>query len=125
MNDIFVPIVILVAIVGIVAMIRRVSKRGDELKQLCDRGQAVVGKLTQLRKQRRSRTDDDHYITYTFTSGGGIEYSRELKVSEYEFADYAEGQAVDVVYLPDDPNINALKTLVDQMRDAINQRSAK
>ncbi len=121
MSDLILPAVILLAIAGIVMAIRRLSKRARELAELCKNGRDIEGVLTDVRKVRRSRTDNNHYVRYTFKSSAGIDYSREMRVSEHEFSQYTQGQAIDIVYLPFNPSIHALKTLVDKTRQAMHQ----
>ncbi len=107
--------------VGIYAAIRHISKRGNDLKRLCEQGHAVVGEVTEARAERRSRTDENHYIRYTFKTRKDTFHERELKVTEHDFGKLKVGQDIDVVYLPDDPEISAFKSLVDQMREAMNR----
>ena len=121
MEFLLILIIVLLIGTGVIFVVRRLSRRGQELKQLCENGSAAVGTLTEVRAERRSRSEDDHFIRYTFKSFTGNEYSRELKVKESEYVNYTQGQAVDIIYLPNDPDINALKILVDQMREALQQ----
>ncbi len=110
-----VVIVLLVLLSAVVWMIRRVSKRGNDLMLLRERGQNIVGTLVEARAERRSRTNKNHYIKYSFRPGGATEYCRQLRVSESEFSDYEQGQEIEVVFLAEDPNVNALKKLVNQI----------
>ena len=122
MSEWLIPIVALALVAGIVLAIRRVAKRSQSLKLLGERGHSVVGTVTHVRAERRSRGEKDLVVRYSFKSGGGTEYSHQLKVTPKEFKSYSEGQDIDIVYLPDDPNVNALKVLVDQITNAMNRK---
>ena len=122
MSEWILPIVALGVIAGIFWAIRRVAKRGQRLKLLSERGRTVVGTVTHVRAERRSRGEKDLVVGYSFKSGGGTEYSRKLIVTPQEFKSFSQGQHIDIVYLPDDPNINAMKKLVDQIQGAMKSK---
>lgn len=109
---------------GIRSLIRRVMRRGQEISQLCVDGRAASAEVVELRKQKRSRGERYYYVRYSFRASSGQEYSREWDVNGSEFAGHTKGQAVDIVYLPSNPETSALKSLVDKTRDAMRQRKA-
>lgn len=108
---------------GIRSLMRRVMRRGQEISQLCADGRVATAEIVELRKQKRSRGERYYFVRYSFKASSGQEFSREWDVDGSEFAGYAEGQALDIVYLPSDPETSALKSLVDKTRDAIQRRS--
>lgn len=109
---------------GIRSLMRRVMRRGQEINQLCADGRAATAEVVELRKQKRSRGERYYYVRYSFRASSGQEYSREWDVDGSEFAGYTKGQALDIVYLPSNPETSALKSLVDKTRDAMRQRKA-
>jgi hypothetical protein len=113
-----------VAIAGVYFALRGVMRRGREIGQLCADGQAATAEVVELRKQKRSRGERYYYVRYSFRASSGQEYSREWDVDGSEFAGYTKGQALDIVYLPSNPDISALKSLVETTRDAVQRRRA-
>jgi hypothetical protein len=99
--------------------VRRVLRRGSDIQRLSENGCDVVATVTEKKAQRRSRVEDYYFIRYTFRASDGNEYGRKFQVTGLEFADYEKGMNIDVVYLPAEPTVNALRSTVQRMRDAL------
>lgn len=102
---------------------RRITARSREMAMLVSRGTAVTGKIVKKELRRRSRTHKACRLRYAFTTTGGMQYEPEIEVRPKEFGDYREGQAIRIVYDPSDPGVNALKSMVDTVRDAVNSKA--
>lgn len=112
---------ILIAAVIVAVLVfawRRIMARGRKMAMLVSRGTAVTGTIVKKELRRRSKTHKACRLRYAFTTTGGMKYEREIEVRPKEFADYSEGQAIQIVYDPSDPGANALKSMVDAVRDA-------
>lgn len=118
MTMIIIVVFVLIVAAGIVALRKRLSKRGNELQQLCANGRVVAGTVTAVRKQRRAKSLYDYYMSYSFKPFNGEEHSQEISVKPSEFAGYVEGQEIEIVFLPEAPEIHAFKPLIDQIRAA-------
>lgn len=102
---------------------RRIMARSREMAMLVSRGSAVTGKIVRKELRRRSRTHKACRLRYAFTTTDGMLCEREIEVRPTEFADYREGQAIQIVYDPSDPGVNALKSMVDTVRDAMSSKA--
>lgn len=95
---------------------RRISVRGRQMAMLISRGTVVTGKVVRTERKRLSRAYKACRVRYEFTTTGGLSYEREIEVLPKEFGNYSEGQAIDIVYDPVDPEVNALRDAVDAVR---------
>lgn len=113
-------IVVLAVVIGssIAVLRKRLLKRGNELQQLCDNGRVVPATVVDVRKERRAKSLYNYYMSYSFKPFDGEVHSQEIPVNPSEFAHYVEGQEIEIVYLPEAPEIHALKPLIDQFRAA-------
>lgn len=105
------------------AWLALVVRRGMEFKNLVSSGvqtQAAVTAKTMVRMGKKRRPA----LTYEFTDPRGTIQKRRVFVTDSVFANFQEGGAVPVVYLPDKPSVNALKSDVDDAKSALAKRSA-
>lgn len=116
-------VVVLFAIIGVYA-IRRVKKRALDMSGLLSGGETVTGKVVMAERVRRSRTHYACRVRYAFVARDGNEYEREIEVLPNELERYREGQAIDVIYNPGNPNVSMLASAVADARDARNTRHA-
>ena len=114
-------IIILLAVVLIVAY-RHIARRGRQMARLLSRGTQVTGKVISARRVRRSRTDRAFRVRYGFVTSGGVKYEREIEVGPTEFEQFSEGQSLEIVYDPGNPEVNMLKSAVSAAREAMNRR---
>ena len=80
-------------------------------------GETTTARITAAEKRRMSRGEFEYFVTYAFKSRDDVEHSKELRVSATEFDDYREGQQIDVVYLPSDPDVSATHAMVARVRN--------
>lgn len=104
----------------IVAIIVMVVRRGLQMKDLAHKG--VVAKGRVVRKFRRTQAQGKHtsgYLEYEFTSALGQRHKRAIAVSEGVYGSHEEGDDIDVVYLPDRPQVNGARYMVNLSREAL------
>ena len=109
---------IVAAIVG--AFIAAMAWRGLQMKSLAQQG--VVGKgevIQKFRRRARSGHQAAGYLKYRFETPQGLEFQKRIAVSEQVYNEYAEGQAIDIVYLPDKPSVNGARYMVNLSRKAL------
>lgn len=119
----FFLIIVFFAVVGFLA-IRHIKKRANEMSSLMSRGTEVTGKVVEVRKVRKSRTHKSFQMRYKFVTSGGIEYERKVELRPTEFDQYREGQAIEIVYDPVNPENNVLKRAMLAARDALSKQQA-
>lgn len=85
---------------------------------LLSQREVATGTIVSAQRVRRSRTADSCLVRYAFTAKGGNEYHREIEVKAQEFEKYTEGQPIDIVYDPKNPDNNMLRRAVDDARAA-------
>lgn len=105
---------------GVYRWIRGVFSRGHELRALSQQGVTVTGKVRKLERIIRSRAGTDQlYLTYQFEDSSGQAHVKRLKVFSKEYERLSQGDPIEVVYLRDRPEVNAARTVVDEMRVAL------
>lgn len=117
--ELIVAVVIAAIVAIVVVLVRRLMRRAREIGELTENGRVAVAILNEKRAQRRSRVEDHYFITYAFHASSGLKFSRQLRVTETEYKNYAEGQELEIIYLPSSPDINTFKSVVDKTRDAM------
>ena len=116
------PILILIAIgAAIWFALRKLKAKlalaAERMSSLVQQGIATTGRISAAERRRRSRGEYDYFVTYSFEAKDGSEYSKELRVKATEFDDYTEGQPIDLVYLPNNPDVSATREMVDKIRN--------
>lgn len=104
----------------VLAFIAVLAWRGLQMKSLAHEG--VVGTAEVLRKTRRQGARGHHttgFIKYRFEAPNGQQFSNRIAVSEQVYSEHTEGQRIDIVYLPDRPNVNAARYMVNLSRKAL------
>lgn len=103
---------ITLAIVGVAVW------RGLQLKRLVHEGVSTTGRVLKIWGHTGASRSKTHRMRYRFDAAGGRSYERSVMITPLEKERLSEGATVDVVYLPADPTISALASLVDQARQA-------
>ncbi len=112
-----IPIVAILVIPVIVVWM--LVKRGTEIKALIERGRPVTGRVIDKRARHSKGSAGRHRrvkLSYERPDTGPRE--RWIVVTRQEWDTYAEGAAVDLVYLPDRPSVFATRALVNHARTA-------
>ncbi|MDH5345641.1 MAG: hypothetical protein OEW59_07750 [Gammaproteobacteria bacterium] len=110
----------LIGLVIVCAIIAVWVHRGLQMKKLAHDGVPAAGKV--IEKSRRSTQPgkmSTGYLRYEFYAGNGLRYERKIAVGETIYANHEEGDAIDVVYVPDKPEISAAKYMVNLSREAL------
>lgn len=108
-----------VAAIALFFFFRRAAKRAREAADLVSRGTPVTATVIKLERKRRSRSSFSYRLRYRFTTTGGVDYERETELLPKEFKNYSEGQDIEVVYDPANPDVSMMKSMVDMTRDAM------
>ncbi len=109
-----------IGVVILLAIIALMVRRGFQMKALAHDG--VPGQAEIVLKHRR-RTSPGHqtagYLKYQFDAPLGRTITNRIAVSEEVFSRYEVGDPIDIVYLPDKPDINGAKYMVNLSRKAL------
>lgn len=106
--------IVLVALVTVLALIRRFSRRQVQLQLLADSGLFTTGVV--IKKNRSSGKQRIYRLHYAFKANNGRRYRSAIAVAPYIWNCYDPGAAIDVAFMPDDPRINSPKYLVNEIR---------
>ena len=120
MGSFVAPLVIVLLIVGMWLGIRLLRRKfvaaAESMSRLAREGVTTSGRITVTEKRRMSRGEFEYFVTYAFETKDGTEVTKELRVQASRFDEYAEGQPIEIVYLPSDPSLSATKEVVDRVR---------
>jgi hypothetical protein len=104
----------------VVALVVTVAMRGQQMKKLAHEGVVLAGKVIERRRAGTGKAGRAHaFIRYEYFPPGGHRFEHRSAVSEGVFAQYQEGAAIDIVYLPSKPSVSSPKFLVDASRQAL------
>lgn len=95
--------------------------RGMQLRKLVESGVPGTGTVERIWSYHGAASVRNFRLRYAFQAPNGQRYSRAISITSGEKSRYAEGQTVDIIYLPNNPGVNALTTLVDQARTALDK----
>ncbi|HNP62668.1 MAG TPA: DUF3592 domain-containing protein [Woeseiaceae bacterium] len=115
--------IIVLAVAGFFA-VRWVKKRASAMAGLLTNGETVTGRIVMAKRVRRSRTYKACMVRYAFVTRDGREYEREIEVRPRDFESYTEGQEIDIVYDPGNPEKSMLQSAVRKARDTRHSISA-
>jgi hypothetical protein len=104
---------------GLRLLRRKLAKAAKSLAELASAGVGVTGRIVSAEKRRMARAEFEYFVTYAFKTPDDAEYTRELRVQATRFDEYVEGQPIEIVYLPDDPTVSAIREVVDKVRGKI------
>lgn len=111
---IFFGCMVALVVFGVAVMLRR----GLEMKKLAQEGQSVQAIVIKKARVRRKGSNPPA-ITYEFQDSFGKTHQRRIFVSESFYERHQEGGTIEVVYLLDKPEVNAAKTLVEEVKKAL------
>lgn len=122
MTTVMVLVVLAVLIGGLAFTFRafrsKLTEAATSMSRLTLEGETVTGRIAATERRRKSRGQFEYFVTYAFETKDGRDIEKELRVQATRFDEYAEGQPVDIVYLPSDPSVSATREMVDQVREA-------
>lgn len=95
--------------------------RGQQLRKLVESGVPTQGTVERIWSYSGAASVRNFRLRYAFHAPDGHRYSRAISITAGEKTHYREGQSVEIIYLPEKPGVNALSTLVDQARQALNK----
>lgn len=94
----------------------RVVRRGRQFKALREHGVSAQAVVTDKVAFNSSDTVRQGRLIYTFRAPDGALYEHRSLVSAEVFDSVNPGSALEVVYVPDNPVVNAPRYLIDQLR---------
>jgi hypothetical protein len=100
------------------AMVGVAVWRGLHLKRLAHEGVATTGRVLKIWSHTGASRVRIHRLRYQFDAADGRSFEGSVMITPRDKERLSEGAPVDVIYLPGDPKISALKSLVDQARQA-------
>jgi hypothetical protein len=104
----------------IVAIIIFAIHRGLQMKNLAHRGVLIEAKvIKKFRKTSGRGAKSSPCLKYDFLAPTGQRIERTIAVAEGIYEQYEEGAKIDVVYLPDKPQVNGAKYMVNLSREAL------
>ena len=122
MGSFVAPLVLVLLIVGVALAVRMLRRKlaaaADSMARLVMEGETTTGRIVTTEKRKMSRGEFDYFVTYAFETRDGTEVTKELRVQASRFDEYADGQPIEIVYLPSDPSQSATKEVVDKVRGA-------
>ena len=116
MSELF--MIVALILVAIAVAIRYLKRKAGNMASLMATGEVARGHVAKVEKRRLSRTDRAFFVRYGFTAADGVDYEREIEVLPDEYSKYTEGQPIDIVYDPRNPELSVLKDAVDAVRTA-------
>ena len=96
--------------------LRSIRNAAKRMATLSMTGARTKGHVRKVEKKRLSRTDDAYLVHIEFTTADGREQTWELKVRHSDFDNYYEGQVLDIVYDPSNPENCAFESTVEEAR---------
>lgn len=108
----------IVPLLIITFMILTVVRRGYQMRDLVAHGLPVTGKVLRKMGFDNGKGPRKRFLRYEF-SIAGHSYSHKIAVTADAYDRYAEGDAIELIYLPDNPKISAHVEMVEQCRQAL------
>lgn len=95
------------------------ARRGRQFKELLKHGVEAQAMVTDKIRFRSNILR----LIYSFQASGGKSYQHRSMVSNDVFDSVNQGSALDIVYLPENPAVNAPRYLVEQLRAGMAKHS--
>ena len=97
--------------------IKKVVSRGREINQLAQEGLTLYGNVEKKEHIKTVHAGSDHfYITYSFHTDNDKRYEKRVSVSMSEWKEIVEHQPIKICYLPADPTVSAMDSMVETVR---------
>ncbi len=96
--------------------LRAVRKVANRMATLSMSGARAKGHVRRVEKKRLSRTDNAYLVHIEFETTLGKQHTYTLKVRHSDVDDYYEGQVLDIVYDPSNPDNCALRSTLDEVQ---------
>lgn len=116
MSELF--LIVALILVALAAALRYLKRKAGNMASLMATGEVARGHVAKVEKRKLSRADSAFFVRYGFTAADGVDYEREIEVLPNEFSKYTEGQPIDIIYDPRNPDQSVLKDAVDAVRAA-------
>lgn len=91
-------------------------RRGLDLKKLAAEGTTATGKIVAKEYRKVGKRRRSPILTYEFQDAFGALHRRTIHVATTVYEAHQPGGPIAVVYLPDRPQTNAARYMVDQIR---------
>jgi len=114
MAELLIFVGIFLLIVGIA--IYSIVKRGLDLKKLAAEGTTTTGKIVAKEYRKVGKGRRSPILTYEFQDALGTLHRRTIHVATSVYEAHQPGGPIAVVYLPDRPQTNAARYMIEQIR---------
>jgi len=112
---------VLILLLVIAFVIYRVYRRGTELRGLTEHGVSAMGEVL-LVQHFHIGPGSTRFLRYQFRALNGDVYSRKIAMSVAQAERYRDGGAIEIVYLPQNPKVSAVKDMVEYVRKGLEKR---
>jgi len=99
--------------------IRRGKGMAVDMGKLVEHGVDIEAKVVSKTRSERS----NRYLLYSFTLENRQSYSKQISPDFKLWDSLNEGDKIPVVYLPENPEVSAIKETVEKVRAAMNSAS--
>jgi len=113
---------LIILVLFLVALGYRIYSRGKQILELAKSGVDVAGQVSKKIRDSGGGGVGRSYLRYSFRAMDGQTYSNKIAISDSEDDQYHEGDSIQLVYLANKPNISAMKTMVEQCREALEKK---
>lgn len=112
---------LLIVAAFIAFLVHRFRREARKTRALLEHGEVASAQIVEVRRQRRSRTHDDYFVRYEFSTRDGQRHTQKNRVTPADFQGYVEGEQIDIVYDPHDPTVSMIKLTIDEARRAMSR----
>jgi hypothetical protein len=112
-------LLVLLAVLALpILAIATVVRRSREVQALADHGRVARGRVADRRTVARGGSRRGRRVLLTYEQPDTGQRQRWISVTTDQWSQMSEGAAVDVVYLPEKPDVFATRSLVNDARRA-------
>jgi len=98
--------------------IRRNKGMAEDMGKLVEHGVDIEAKVVSKTRSQRNR-----YLVYSFTLGNRQSYSKQVSPDFAVWDSLNKGDKIPIVYLPENPEVSAIKQTVEKVRAAMRPAS--
>ena len=110
----FSTMLVVLILIGAASVV--VVRRGLQMRRLVENGVPTRARVEKKTRFRGSSNVSSIRLKYSFAAGDATRYERTITMSQAESAAYEEGAEIEIVYLPERPQVSAAKAMVELAR---------